>query len=135
MSENIGRLLKQAANQMSRQFDEFAQQYDLTGVQLSIIDYLSRHRADLVLQRDIEVEFAIQRSTTTLILQRMEKKQLITRQVAAADARQKTISLTNKALGLESVVRTYIDQQEQKLRDQFSVTELAIFKKILHYYA
>ncbi|MDC4186700.1 MarR family transcriptional regulator [Loigolactobacillus coryniformis] len=134
MSENIGRLLKQASNQLSRRFDEFAQQYDLTGVQMSIIDYLGRHRAEPVLQRDIELEFAIQRSTTTLILQRMEKKQLLTRQVAPNDARQKTIRLTDKALQLESVVRGYIDQQEQQLRTDFSATELRIFTKMLHYY-
>ena len=134
MSENIGRLLKQAANQLSRQFDEFAQQYDLTGVQLSIIDYLSRHRSALILQRDIELEFAIQRSTTTLILQRMEKKQLVTRQVAPTDARQKTISLTIKALALENIVHDYIDQQEQQLRDHFNTQEIQTFEKMLKYY-
>lgn len=34
--EAIGRLLKVASNQMSREFDNFAAQLDLTGQQMSI---------------------------------------------------------------------------------------------------
>ena len=38
--EAIGRLLKVASNQMSREFDNFAAQLDLTGQQMSILDFL-----------------------------------------------------------------------------------------------
>ncbi|MDU4037751.1 MAG: MarR family transcriptional regulator, partial [Lactococcus lactis] len=38
--EAIGRLLKVASNQMYREFDNFAAQLDLTGQQMSILDFL-----------------------------------------------------------------------------------------------
>ena len=37
----FGRLLKQANNNMMRHFDQFARQYDLTGNQMAIIDFIS----------------------------------------------------------------------------------------------
>lgn len=56
---------------------------------MSIIDYLSRHSNADILQKDIENEFNIQRSTTTVLLQRMERKQLLFRTPSTIDARQK----------------------------------------------
>ena len=73
--DHFGRLLKQANNSMMRHFDQFARQYDLTGNQMAIIDFITNHVKHEVFQGDIEHEFDIQRSTTVL-LQRMEKKAL-----------------------------------------------------------
>ena len=73
--DHFGCLLKQTNNNMMRNFDQFAQQYDLTGNQMAIIDFITNHAKHEVFQGDIEHEFAIQRSTTVL-LQRMEKKTL-----------------------------------------------------------
>ena len=74
--DHFGRLLKQANNSMMRHFDQFARQYDLTGNQMAVIDFITNHADQEVFQRDIEHEFEIQRSTTTVLLQRMEKKAL-----------------------------------------------------------
>lgn len=41
--EAIGRLLKVASNQMSREFDNFAAQLDLTGQQMSILEIGRAH--------------------------------------------------------------------------------------------
>ena len=43
---------------------------------MAIIDFITNHANHEVFQRDIEHEFEIQRSTTTVLLQRMEKKAL-----------------------------------------------------------
>ena len=72
--DHFGRLLKQANNNMMRHFDQFARQYDLTGNQMAVIDFITNHADQEVFQRDIEYEFEIQRSTTTVLLQRMEKQ-------------------------------------------------------------
>ena len=72
--DHFGRLLKQANNNMMRHFDQFARQYDLTGNQMAVIDFITNYADQEVFQRDIEHEFEIQRSTTTVLLQRMEKK-------------------------------------------------------------
>ena len=55
--DHFGRLLKQANNNMMRHFDQFARQYDLTGNQMAVIDFITNHADQEVFQRDIEHEF------------------------------------------------------------------------------
>lgn len=74
---NIGRLIKRADVSLSRQMNDFARQSGLTGNQMNTIDYLSRQENMAANQQAIENEFNIRRSTTTIILQRMEKRQLV----------------------------------------------------------
>ena len=134
MEKNIGRLVKKASNQLGREFDQFAKPFDLTGMQMSIIDFISYGLKEEYFQQDIEQEFNIQRSTTTVLLQRMEKKELIYRQVSQKDARQKSVHLTQKAQDLVAECRSYFQLQEKELEERFSEDEIAIFEKILDYY-
>ena len=134
MEKNIGRLVKKASNQLGREFDQFAKPFDLTGMQMSIIDFISYGLKEEYFQQDIEKEFNIQRSTTTVLLQRMEKKELIYRQVSQKDARQKSEHLTQKAQDLVAECRSYFQLQEKELEERFSEDEIAIFEKILDYY-
>ena len=134
MEKNIGRLVKKASNQLGREFDQFAKPFDLTGMQMSIIDFISYGLKEEYFQQDIEKEFNIQRSTTTVLLQRMEKKELIYRQVSQEDARQKSVHLTQKAQDLVAECRSYFQLQEKELEERFSEDEIAIFEKILDYY-
>lgn len=133
MVHDTGRLLKIAARQLTKNFDDFARQYGLTATQMSIIDHLGRKQEE-VLQRDLEQEFNIRRSTATLILQRMEKKDLIKRTPAQIDARQRAVVLTDKGKQLVGFVSDYMQLQQMQLQQQFSNTEIALFEKILHYY-
>src|SRR5699024_12572710 len=96
MEKNIGRMVKIASNQLSREFDKFAKPYDLTGTQMSIIDFLSHDWKEEYFQQDIEKEFNIQRSTTTVLLQRMEKKGWIYSHFTQKDPCQKSVRLTQK---------------------------------------
>ena len=134
MEKHIGRLVKKASNQLGREFDQFAKPFDLTGMQMSIIDFISYGLKEEYFQQDIEKEFNIQRSTTTVLLQRMEKKELIYRQVSQKDARQKSVHLTQKAQDLVAECRSYFQLQEKELEERFSEDEIAIFEKILDYY-
>ena len=134
MEKNIRRLVKKASNQLGREFDQFAKPFDLTGMQMSIIDFISYGLKEEYFQQDIEKEFNIQRSTTTVLLQRMEKKELIYRQVSQKDARQKSVHLTQKAQDLVAECRSYFQLQEKELEERFSEDEIAIFEKILDYY-
>ena len=132
--DHFGRLLKQANNNMMRHFDQFAKQYDLTGNQMAIIDFITNHENEEIFQRDIEQEFEIQRSTTTVLLQRMEKKGLIERQISATDARQKAVKLTEKAVSFASACQAYLRKEEEEFSQQFSAEERRIFRTILEHY-
>lgn len=121
--DHFGGLLKQANNNMLRHLDQFAQQYDLTGNQMAIIDFITNHAKYEVFQRDIEHEFDIQRSITTVLLQRMEKKGLIERFTSLKDARQKAVALTDKAVKIVSACQAYLRAEEEEFVQQFSAKE------------
>lgn len=130
--QNFGMVIKQATNQMNKHMDTYARQFGLTGTQMSIIDFVGNHGQ--VLQRDIEAEFAIQRSTATLTLQRMEKSGLIQRTAATTDARQKAVSLTTKATNLKRKITAYIQGQQQAMEKTFTPTEQAVFNRMITYF-
>lgn len=131
---NIGRLLKKADNQLTKKFDQFAAQYDLTGTQMSIIDFLSRHSDQTTSQKAIEIEFNIKRSTTTVLLQRMEKKSLVRRFDSTTDARKKMVVLTDKSKILTDRINQYMTQQQELLADHFSSADIKTFEKMLQFY-
>lgn len=133
MVHDTGRLLKISARQLTKNFDQFARKYDLTATQLSIIDHLARKSGE-VLQRDLEEEFCIRRSTATLTLQRMEKKGLVERSTSKRDARQKAVNLTDKGIRLVDCITEYVNRQQRHLHSHFTDEEIKTFEKILHYY-
>lgn len=132
--DHFGRLLKQANNNMMRHFDQFAKQFGLTGNQMAVIDFIMNHEKQEIFQRDIEHEFNIQRSTTTVLLQRMEKKGLIERHISSKDARQKAVVLTDKAVKIASACQTYLRAEEEEFAQHFSAEEREIFLNILQHY-
>ncbi|WP_294053887.1 MarR family winged helix-turn-helix transcriptional regulator [Streptococcus sp.] len=132
--DHFGRLLKQANNNMMRHFDQFAKQFGLTGNQMAVIDFIMNHEKQEIFQRDIEHEFNIQRSTTTVLLQRMEKKGLIERHTSSKDARQKAVVLTDKAVKIASACQVYLRAEEEEFAQQFSAEEREIFLNILQHY-
>ena len=132
--DHFGRLLKQANNNMMRHFDQFAKRFGLTGNQMAVIDFLMNQAEEEIFQRDIEHEFNIQRSTTTVLLQRMEKKGLIERHTSSKDARQKAVTLTDKAVKIASARQTYLRAEEEEFAQQFSAEEREIFLNILQHY-
>ncbi|OIL26012.1 MarR family winged helix-turn-helix transcriptional regulator, partial [Oenococcus oeni] len=123
--------LKIASNQMSTRFDIFAKKYDLTGTQMTIIDYLSRNKNKEVLQRDLESEFSIKSSTATVLLQRMEIKKLLYRKVSGKDSRQKCLKLTKKANKLETIILSYMDSDQSQMTSGLNKEEVVFLEKIL----
>lgn len=100
---------------------------------MAIIDFITNHVKHEVFQGDIEHEFDIQRSTTVL-LQRMEKKGLIERHTSSKDARQKAVVLTDKAVKIASACQSYLRKEEEEFAQQFSAKEREVFLKILQHY-
>ena len=125
--------LHQTANHLGWKFDQFAAEYDLTGQQLSTIDFLANQPQWQSTQHAIEVEFNIKRSTTTKMLQRMEKAGLIVRRTANQDHRSKIVALTPHAKQLAKTARQYLIMRQQRLEKRFSPQELATFEQILAY--
>lgn len=127
-------LMRIAMNHVLQGLDNFAKDFNMTGMQMSFIDFISRQGDHEVLQRDLENEFDIQRSTATVLLQRMEKRGLLYRQSSTSDGRQKSVFLTEKSRNLETQINSYMKQRQDALENNFSTEEIASFEKILKFY-
>lgn len=130
--KNTGRLLKMASNHLTKQLDDFAQNFGLTWNQMTLIDYLARCQP--CTQKDIEREFTIQRSTASIMIQRMEKKGLVSRTICNTDARQRTISLTQQADPLIKKVQQFMTIQQKQLENHFSRDQIDNFEQILKFF-
>lgn len=103
---------------------------EMTGMHGWIIAYLYDHRGEDVFQRDIQERFSVRRSTVTGILQLMEKKGLIVREMVGADARLKKLTLTKRAEELHLQVQKSIDKVEQRAAQGLTESELRTFVEL-----
>lgn len=131
MTENIGRQLKIASTQLTKQFDKFAIQYDLTSMQMSVIDFLTLFKDQEMFQKDIEHEFNIRRSTASTLLKRMEDKGLIRRVESNKDARQKQVILTDLSVQYEDDIQKFMVETQQQIHSFLSDEEYAALESSL----
>ena len=102
----IGKYIQIVSRQIKRNMDETLSCYHVTGVQSMIIGYIyKKSKKQEVFAKDIEEEFNMRKATVTGILQLMETNGLISRKAKTEDSRLKTITLTEKALEIEKVIK------------------------------
>lgn len=104
----------------------------LTVSQAYVIDFISMKGDNQeVFQKDLEKEFDLKRSSISLMLNNMEKSDLIKRVPVAEDARLKKIVLTDKSKELYEKISRAIDSVEDRLCENITPDELKIFKRVL----
>ena len=103
----------------------------MTGTHGWAIGFFYHNRDRDVFQKDFEQEFNIRRSTASNILSLIEKNGLIKRESVPYDARLKKITLTQKALDVQSVVDKAFENLENTMRDGISEEELEIFFRVI----
>lgn len=103
----------------------------MTGTHGWAVGYFYNNRHRDVFQKDFEQEFDIRRSTASNILSLMEKNGLINRESVPYDARLKKITLTDKALEVQSVVNKSFDRLEGTMKKNISDEELRVFFSVL----
>lgn len=104
----------------------------LTVSQAYVIDFISNEGEDReIFQKDLEKEFDLKRSSISLMLNNMEKSDLIKRVPVAEDARLKKIILTEKSIKLYENISTAIDSVENKLSENLTLEEIKAFQRVL----
>lgn len=131
MERRLGAWLRDAEHQMNQEMNNFARPYGLTGMQLSVIDFLSHWPDRDIFQVDVEREFHVQRSTASVLVKRMVERDLVTRVVAASDSRKRQLRLTEKGRALVPIVHQHLAQQDTKMIAALSATEAAAFRRAL----
>ena len=105
---------------------------NLTVSQAHVIDFISMEGDNRdIFQKDLEKEFDLKRSSVSLMLNNMEKNDLIKRVPVAEDARLKKLVLTDKAIMLDEKISIAIDSIENKLSEDLTKEEIDVFHKVL----
>jgi len=129
---NIGKEVNTFINRINRRVSNIVAHYGITGPQAHILNFVfDTSKEAEVLQKDIEKEFDIRRSTTTNALQIMEKKGLIIRASVSTDARLKKVILTEKGLEIQKEVSKVIFQSEKALREALTEEEFHLLIGII----
>ena len=102
MTRDCGAWINLLAHQVKKRMNATLSDLGITGVQSRVMHYILEHGQDgPVFQRDVEAAFNLSRSTTTNILQLMEKNGIIRREGVDYDARLKRLVPTEKAVQME----------------------------------
>ena len=128
MEKDCGTWIHILSHKLKKRMDANVQSLGITGVQSRIMHYILVKCAEgPVFQRDVEKAFDMSRSTTTGILQLMEKNGLILRESVASDARLKSLIPTEKAVDLDAQIGRSLCQSEQRLTAGLTAEQLAQF--------
>lgn len=130
----VGSVLQATWNLVQRFLDQaegprkFA---NITGNNTRIIIYLAEQQGKEVYQKDFETKFSIRRSTATRVLQLMEQKELLTREAAEHDARQRKLSLTPKAEAIYEEIVDDVKSLDRAILAGFSPEEIDTLFQLL----
>ena len=105
---------------------------NITVSQAYVIDFITDNIDRDVFQKDLEMEFDLKRSSVSLMLNNMEKYDLIKRIPVAEDARLKKIVLTEKAVEISKKISIAIDSVEGKLTESMEQDEINTFLNLLN---
>ena len=105
---------------------------DITVSQAYVIDFITDNSNRDIFQKDLEMEFDLKRSSVSLMLNNMEKHDLIKRVPVAEDARLKKIILTEKSVELSKKIAIAIDSVESKLSENMDQDEINTFLNMLN---
>lgn len=105
---------------------------NITVSQAYVIDFITDNTDRDIFQKDLELEFGLKRSSVSLMLNNMEKSDLIKRVPVPEDARLKKIVLTEKAVEISKKISVAIDSVESRVSESLSEDEVHLFLNMLN---
>ena len=131
MERDCGAWINMLSHKIKMRMNAALSDLGITGVQSRIMHFILVHCQDgTVFQKDVEDAFSLRRSTTTAILQLMEKNGIIIRESVPYDARLKSLVPTDKAARLDEQVRTRILEIDAMLTRDLSPGQQQLFMEI-----
>lgn len=132
--KNIIYEIKTLDNMLNRKIISYTKEqkmpFILSPVQLKVLHYLHLKTEEIIYQRDIEKIIESRRSTTSGILNTMEKNNLIKRVNTQNDARIKQIILTEYGEKIAKQLVTYKKQFDERVKENITKEELENFFKV-----
>ena len=132
-TDHIGFQIRPLSNLISRKINQMVSEEEesLTAHQSWVLDYLTLHQNQDIMQRDIEKKFSIRRSTASHMLQLMEKNGYIQRICAPDDARMKKLIITEKGIEAQRRMKDRLCRFEELFQSNISREDLQYLKQIL----
>ena len=105
---------------------------NITVSQAYVIDFITDNTDRDIFQKDLELEFGLKRSSVSLMLNNMEKSDLIKRVPVPEDARLKKIVLTEKASEISKKISVAIDSVESRVSESLGEEEVHLLLNMLN---
>ena len=105
---------------------------NITVSQAYVIDFITDNTDRDIFQKDLELEFGLKRSSVSLMLNNMEKSDLIKRVPVPEDARLKKIVLTEKAVEISKKISVAIDAVESRVSESLGEEEVHLLLNMLN---
>lgn len=122
---NVGRVMRRVYEHYESRLSPFG----LTTPQFMVFNALWAE--DGITIGELGQRVALDGSTVTGILDRMEKNGYVERRPNAADRRSLNIHLTDKARAVGPQINKFADELDATIRKQFSPQDMAIFERVL----
>ena len=129
LEECVNYLLTSAQHAVFMKMSEKLSVYDLTPVQYSVLYCLWEN--DQRSPKEIAERLKLENSTISGILERMEKKGLIVRNISKEDRRYIQVRLTDKGSALKNPVIESVEEVNEDVMSIFTETESVEFKNHL----
>ena len=132
-TEHIGFQIRTLSNIINLKVNQMISEEEdnLTAHQSWVLNYMTQHMEQDIMQRDIEKQFSIRRSTASHMLQLMEKSGYIQRVSVPDDARMKKLIITEKGLEAQKRMKDRIRRFEEMLQADLSSEELEHLRTLL----
>ena len=129
LNQCINYLLTTSQHRVFQEVSKRLENYDVTPVQYGVLHCL--WKGDKTTPKEIASELKLENSTISGILDRMEKKNLLKRQVSTEDRRYIEVVLAEKGASVEKPVLDTIDQAKLDILASIPEEEQQILKKTL----
>ena len=83
-----------------------------------------------VLQKDVENEFGLRRSTASQLIKKLETDGYVTREITGNDGRSKTIYLTQEAKDRQAALAEKFCEIERQIESSLTPEEISTFKEL-----
>lgn len=129
LTQCINYLLTTAQHTVFQKLSSRLEEYNVTPVQYGVLHCLWREGT--AKPKEIANELKIENSTISGVLERMEKKELIRREISTDDRRFIEVTLTEMGKSLETPILNIVEQVNHDILAGFSEEECLLLKTFL----
>lgn len=129
--DDCGMWINVLSHKLKKRMNAMLAEWGITGVQGRVLYFImDNFPKGPVYQKDVERAFEMSRSTTTGILQLLEKNGIICREGVPQDARIKRLVPTEKAYQISTRVQERIRENEALMAKGLSAGQVQLFLEI-----